>query len=312
MIGFEEFVKEMRESVSSIIDNEVDVQSVKKNNGIELTALSIKDKNSDVVPLIYLNGYYHEFMEGRSVESITRTIIGIAKKKPGINESFIKSFLEYENLKDKIEMKLINKEKNKALLEETPYVEFLDLAIIFVVNLDLLEDGGRGSIILKDSLLEIWNIEKEELYEVAKENCNEYHKASIRTLSEAVREIFIEKEASSEDTNMEIDDLKALLEVMDEEESGLYVLTNDRNINGAVAMTYEGVIKDFANKLGSDIYILPSSIHEVLLIAATPEISKDNLQDMVSTINRNEVDEMETLSDNVYYYNREIETLTIA
>ena len=84
----------------------------------------------------------------------------------------------------------------------------------------------------------------------------------------------------------------------------MYVLTNKQKMNGASCILYEHILNDFANQKNKDIYILPSSVHEVILVPVAEDIDRTELSRMVRDVNRNELEEGDVLSDRVYYYDR--------
>ena len=92
----------------------------------------------------------------------------------------------------------------------------------------------------------------------------------------------------------------------------MYVLTSKDSIFGAISMFYPNGLKELAKELGSDLYILPSSIHDVIVLPAQEEIDADMLKDMVHRVNKDYVDVEELLSDSVYYYKKESDSLSIA
>jgi hypothetical protein len=91
----------------------------------------------------------------------------------------------------------------------------------------------------------------------------------------------------------------------------LYVLTNDCRINGAACMLYENMLKDFADRIGSNLYILPSSIHEVIILPKFAMFNKQELINMVRDVNSEGVAVDEVLSYTVYEYDRETGELSM-
>ena len=91
----------------------------------------------------------------------------------------------------------------------------------------------------------------------------------------------------------------------------LHAATNTMRMNGAGVILYPGFLKKFAEKMGDDLYILPSSIHEVLLLPASYDVEVEFLKEMVSQINREEVLPEERLSDSVYFYDRKTDRVEI-
>ena len=117
--------------------------------------------------------------------------------------------------------------------------------------------------------------------------------------------------------------LKDMSKGMDDSEEGmpeamdsadmpqLYVATNDRKINGASVLLYDGVLEGFAEQTGGDFYILPSSIHEALFLPATPDVDENDLPEMVRGVNAGCLEPDEILSDNAYLYHAEDGSVTL-
>lgn len=301
MMSFEEFKEILREEVADKVDDEVTIVTVPKNNDIEIDALSVKGSSSNIAPIIYLTRYYDDYNNGRSIESIVNSIVSLIERESGINEDIINMLYDFETMREYIMLKLVNKDKNSLLLSKAPYLEYLDLAIVCIINVPLVQAGGEGCMIVLDNHLEMWGIDKDELFEIARRNSMIHRPAVIRGMNDIIRDMIVDYE--------EMDDIHALLDSAD---TGLYVITNQQGNNGAVTITYENVLRNFANAIDNNIFILPSSIHEAILVPEKYSMGAEELRNMVQTVNSTEVDEKEVLSDNVYYYDRTIDKITIA
>ena len=84
----------------------------------------------------------------------------------------------------------------------------------------------------------------------------------------------------------------------------MYVMTNTRGINGAACLLYKNALARFAQKLKQDLFLLPSSVHEVILVPKSDILKKEDLSEMVREINKTEVSPKEVHSDTVYVYDR--------
>lgn len=309
MMKYEEFKETVFEAVDSMVEGQVTILQVTKNNGVVKDALLIKNRKSNISPLIYLVGYYEQYSKGENIENIISLIITLSKMDSGIDQDIVSNIKDLDKIRANIQMKLINKASNSVLLESVPYVDFLDLAIIFIIDIPCCEYRNRASITITNRNLQIWGIDKEKLYDIAKENCCGEDNYVVHNMKDIIRDLYIEIADVQE---IDDEDVSAMLDSISDDKNALYVLTNQSKSNGAVTMTYENVIRDFANEKESNVYILPSSIHEVLLVAANEHMSKEQLREMVQSVNQTEVDEIEVLSDNVYYYDRELDKITIA
>ena len=91
----------------------------------------------------------------------------------------------------------------------------------------------------------------------------------------------------------------------------MYIVTNSKKMNGATAIVYKDVLRNFANKLGRNYYILPSSINELILLPDDGYLEPYELKNIVCGVNASEIDADEFLSDSVYYYDREQDVLSV-
>lgn len=302
---FEEFKEILREEVADNVDGEVTVVVIPKNNGVKLDALSIKNSTNNIAPIIYLDSYYKDYNNGRSIDSIVDSIVTICTRESGVSSELINQFTDYCLMKDYIQVKLINKDRNAELLKTVPHIEFLDLAIVCMINITFGNENGEGTVLITKHHMEIWGVTEDEMFNVATVNSLEKNPAVIKSMNDVIKDMYINNILEEQ----EEDELCAMIDSAD---SNLYVLTNTSKHNGAVTITYENVLKDFAEKKNCNIFILPSSIHELILIPAEDKSKAAELREMVQSVNRTELQEIEILSDNVYYYDRELDKITIA
>jgi hypothetical protein len=299
-MNYIQFLEEVRATVQERLGSnyEIRIQKITKNNGIVLDGLIIGKVSKNIAPTIYLNSYYTHFTHGMSLQEILEDIISAYKENNDVVFGDMKEFLDFNNLKDKVVFKLIQREKNQELLKKVPYFEFLDLAVVFYLILDE-HRGGQMTALIHNSHMEPWGVEKEELYQLAMKNAPVLLPPIIKTMKEIIHEIMKEH---LEDLYMnEIFD--ALLEG-DPGKSSLYVLSNKKQINGAGCILYDDCLKKFAGEQNADVIILPSSVHETILIPVKGELDFGELQEMVSQINESEVPEEDVLSNRIYKYSR--------
>jgi len=204
-------------------------------------------------------------------------------------------------MKPYIFYRLVSLERNEKLLGEIPYIEFLDLAVTFHC-LVRSEEEGIGTIRISDDQVEQWDIKLEELKELAFDNTARLFPPLIRTMEEVIKGLLDRENIDNE--IFDYDDKQY-------EAYPMYILTNEKGINGASCILYKDVIKDFANLIKSDLYILPSSIHELILIPMESAIEKERLSQMVVEINSSQVPVDEVLSDHVYIYSRKTDAITM-
>lgn len=294
-MNFENFITTVTNTVSDRMGAHysVSTHNVTKNNGVILTGILIKaNGNFSVAPTIYLNPYYDAYEKGDTTFGTVIDEVIDTYERNKINRSIdMKFFLNYETVRSRIIFKLINTEKNRELLRDVPYIPFHDLSIVFQCLVSE-ERFGNASILIHNVHLQLWKVNARELYECALENTpllQGYELADMNTVLE-------EMKALGGIDDEEIEDMQ--------QEVPMYVLSNKSRINGASCILYKDILKDFAMVVDKDLYVLPSSIHEVILLPSDGTQESEQLKEMVREINQSQVEKEEVLSDSVYYYRR--------
>lgn len=270
----------------------VKLNDVMKNNGVVLRGITLMQDDSNISPTIYLNPYYDAYENGdTTIGTVIDEVIDTYERNK-INRSIdMKFFLNYETVRSRIIFKLINTEKNRELLRDVPYIPFHDLSIVFQCLVSE-ERFGNASILIHNVHLQLWKVNARELYECALENTpllQGYELADMNTVLE-------EMKALGGIDDEEIEDMQ--------QEVPMYVLSNKSRINGASCILYKDILKDIAMVVDKDLYVLPSSIHEVILLPSDGTQESEQLKEMVREINQSQVEKEEVLSDSVYYYRR--------
>ena len=184
---------------------------------------------------------------------------------------------------------------------------FSNLAIVFYYVVDEPPFYGKASILITNVHLKYWKIDEEELYQNAIRNTPFLLPPQIQNIEDVMRDIMKSELTQDETIEEMMNRLKKDLLGIDK--VPMYVLTNNRKLQGAACMLYPGVIRKFAKTLNKNIYILPSSVHEVILLAEDASSNKKDLLSMVTEINATQVDECEVLADSVYFYDLEEDRL---
>lgn len=298
---YREFLENVRKEVESRYDSSVSVtlNHVMKNNGTELDGITIMEKDKNIAPTIYINSFYDRYREGVSLKAVVSEIIRIYnqnKNSININADY---FENYENVRKTIVYKLVNYQKNKKLLEDVPYKRVLDLAVVFYCLIEQRK-GVSATALIHNEHLRIWNVTEDEIYNDALKNTPVLLAGSIVPMSKILSEIAGTAPADNDEKVCEYTG-----------EDILYVLTNSSRVNGAACILYDNLLKKFANDVHSDLYILPSSVHEVIIVPKKNAFDKSELADMVREVNEQGVSQDEILSDNVYEYNRKNGLITM-
>lgn len=279
----------------------VEARDVRKNNGVILHGMSVMKKGQNIAPTIYLDTFLEAYESGAAFGTIVQRLLQICEESAsgeGMDMGFLRSF---EKVRDRICYRLVGRERNRELLEDLPHVGFLDMAVCFFYAYQD-EKFGDGSILIHNSHMEAWETNAEELFALAR--CN-------------TRRLFPWECSTLEEVLDEMDGLEGSMDGPSAQEDGwmglpLLVLSNDRKAYGAACMLYPGVLEEIAEKKGCSLYILPSSIHEAILLPDDGKIVPDGLKAMVAEVNRTQVAEEDVLTDSVYYYDMQKKEVEVA
>ncbi len=275
----------------------VRIETIRKNNGVTLCGLFILSADSNIYPTVYLNRFYEQFQrKAVTLKMVVDEVMDIYEKNDIRQNLDISQFLDYETVKNRIVFKLINTEKNKELLKNIPYVQFLDLSIVFQYLLSD-ENIGNATILINNEHLRIWGKSVEEIQQTAQYNTPILNPYEIVPLNDIIRG-FMQKD--EDDIKNEVSDIIQL-----------YVLSNKSKIYGAACMLYPKAVQDFANKVDSDLFILPSSVHEVLLLPVYGTNGAEEIKQMIQEINDTQVDPEEVLSYSVYFFDKKAEVIVM-
>ena len=254
------------------------------------TKCEVITENKNVYLLLYYNQnqyyfdmrvLYRAYQNGSSTRCLLLSMIKKIKQ--------VEMRGEYEDI---IGVKLVNYNKYKQQLQHIKHEKYLDLAIVYYYIWEDREitDGEEVNINLEDAL----------------EKTIHYLGVSLNSLEDIIFSVLCEEE---DDKTLEevVTDIIYHLDTT----KPMYVLTNKRKYLGAIAILYPKICQALANRMGRNLFILPSSIHEVILIPDNNTIRKEELESMVSEINRTEVLPKDYLSDSIYYYDREKESILL-
>lgn len=278
------------------------VQQISHNNQVSCEALTILEPELNISPTIYLEPYFKQYNSGVSFSSVSEEIYSYYQKYRALAPMDTSFFTSFDQVRSRIVYKLVHYEKNKELLNEVPYIPYLDLAIVFYYLL-AKTPYENASILIHNQHLIHWDISVDTLFSLAKENTPFLLCSCCDSLTELLLPVIEQLSCQEQD--------ETFLALEASRPVPMYVLTNQQRFLGACCILYDNVLKKIANRLDSDLYILPSSIHEVILIPATITESAPALSQMVSEINQSEVSQEEVLSNHVYYYNRKTDSITM-
>ncbi len=286
-MSYDDFNEMVRDRLEDICGEEfsISVLEALKNNSVVLKGISIKENECSIAPTIYMDEYYTDFCDGRDMEDIINDILRVYSENRLGPDLETEKFSDFDWVRDRIFFKVVNAEKNAELLKQVPYSRYLDLAFVYGVYMGDYK-GSFSSVLIRNEHLSMWKTDENVIRQLAMENTPEILPQGIWTMKEV------------------LGDMGAL--VSDGEYSlPMYILSNSSRVNGAGAMFYEGVLRSFSERLGSDIYILPSSVHELILVPRDQTMDPVQLKALIAEVNDTQVAGEEILSYSLYEYTRE-------
>lgn len=291
----EELRKKLMEELKNKLGEgyEVSPVDVNKNNGTILHGISILLKGNIGGPTVYVDNFYQRFQgTNEEIEEMIDYILEDIRSCYEIDdEELQRNVYEYDRAKEHLRVALCNYEANKETLSSRPHKRILDLAVTACIRSETTPVIGSGFITVSNTLLQIWGVSEEEMFDIALEN------------------------TMKEEVCCKLSDLLAQeegLELPPGVEIHMYILTTNDKRLGASMLLNVAALTRIAEELHSNLFIFPSSIHEVL---ALPEEGSNNQiamqKEMVEEVNASNVSPEERLSNSVYYFDREKQEVTI-
>lgn len=303
---FDEFKQEIADNIKEYLpdkyaDSMVQINAVQKNNET-LDALSVTSPDSNVSPTIYLNSFYEDYQNGRDMEDIIDSIADL-RVEYEVNQDFdVSSITDFEKVSDKIAARLYGIEGNEELLSVRPHTTMDDLAVTYCIMLGDNENGSM-SVPITNQIMETWSVTQEDLQRLAKENCDTLTPSKFVSMNAVMTDMMIPQ--IMDDYGISREEASQMINDMVPADDKMFVLTNEQKLNGAAALLDEKMMEQITEKVGNDFYILPSSVHEVLIVPNEVGMELQDLEAMVQEVNATQVAPQDKLSDHVYQYDNE-------
>lgn len=302
-----EFIKKLKEMLQERLgeDYSVTEHSQLKNNKKPLSGLVIQKTGTDLGMVIYLDKFFEEYQKGSAFDEIAAALykkIVEAEIPEEISGDYLKELVRsYEAAKPMIFCKLVNEKANRELLKGIPYFPFLDLAVIFYIQV-AETSSEQMAITIDNKIMEIWGIDSRQLYQDTMYHMKTNVPQQLQSLNNIIEGFLGEEE--------KIIFQEAMRKEKCETSAELYCLQNSSKF-GATSLLYGDTMEKLAEQVQSDLLILPSSIFEVLLYPDNGSRYYEDLQDMVQTINQAEVSGEDQLSNSIYKYDRMTKKISI-
>jgi len=309
MMTFLDFVSAVKDGVGDYLppdfqNAEIKINSITKNNGIVKTGLTIRKQEETLCPTLYLDEFYQmhvneKELSGKELEGLIETIaenyMEAIPKGHMLGDLDISSF---DSVKSRIIFCLVNQKENAAFLRQAPYRKMEDLAEIYQISV-MENENEAGSIKVNNTLMSLWDVSPEELHTAAIQNTERMYPATFQSMDQVIEALMTGEEGKG----------NLLQDSRDFQPGPMYVLTNEVKMNGAAVLLYPNILERVQQIIGSDYYVLPSSIHEVLVIPKDTPQTKQEMGRMVREVNIGQVSPEERLSNCIYEYRSDEKSL---
>ncbi len=295
-MSFDVFAKAVVEKIreylpESFANASVDLQTVVKNNDLKLTGLTIRSAENNICPTIYLEQFFEKYQSGEDMDEVLENIADVRLRNE-VKETFdVGQITDFDRVREKIVPRLISKEWNRELLELRPHKIIADLAVTYHIMMGN-DFSGIASSPITNSLMEAWGVDVDTLHDQAIQNMPRLLPSTFQSMSSVL-------------TSMLGEDAEEMLSVMPPADEAMFVLSNDQKVNGAAALLDKEIMKTVIERVGNAFFVLPSSVHECLIVPATADMEVSSLVSMVRDVNQSQVAPDERLSDSVYVYTEE-------
>ena len=291
MLSLKEFTEELITDCKTVLraepgdQIEIEKGTVTKPQKGALTGLRFIKPGSRVAPTLYAEDMYERYTQGYPIDSIAREAVESIMKSFDIPLPLPEDEFDLKDMTADIRPRLISKERNPIIAEMAPHMEVCE-------GLMLIADVVRGDFraMITNELIKDSGIADDELFDIALGNIPD-DEAVMFGLSDMIYATAGERtELLGSDTDSSaIDDFE------------VFILSNREMFWGAAALLYPGVM-DKLHKMLGDFYVIPSSVHELLLLPITADADPKNISQMIWSANRSVVNEEEVLSDDLYIY----------
>ena len=287
----ERFVEDVRQTLyeKGNMDVEVTVNQIDKLNE-SYEAMTILTEGNNIGINFHLEDYFEAYEDGMDYQDVVeKAAMDIEHHVVHMPEFDLNVITDYEQAKERLSIEVISAERNASVLEAVPHRVIEDMAVVYKINLEVGDDNG-GTVLVNDHLLQLYGISAEQLHQDAAKNAPIIKPVIIQGMSKVISSMMPPGEDEFIDTeSFEQDEIMFVATVLDKNK-------------GAGVLAYNGFMDYAAQRLGGDFFVLPSSVHEILLVKDDGSMSYRELKEMVEQVNEAEVSPEEQLTNSVYHY----------
>lgn len=279
-------------------DVECKVTEQQKNNGKALTGILLKMPGQKIAPIVYMEPFYNQIRKGEPLDQIMNHIADVCRQAMSVRELPENlDFTEYDSIKDYLTIQVINTKANQQILPQIIHKEMEDLSVICRLEFPLLTGDGNGSIKVTHELMKQWGMNPEEIFRKAVENAVKNQPPVLASMDEVIMEMM--------GLSFETKNLFQTERVEEVSKDGMYVLSNPMKLNGASVLAYPNLQEQLEAVFPQGCYLLPSSVHEIIVVPKDCGKTPKELGKTVRQANKTEVESEEILSDRIYEFDKE-------
>ena len=340
MMNFKDFCDQIEKNVSSYLPPQyqgaqVRIQKNRKVNLGDLAGVSVTMPGQPVGPVIYLNNYYRDVAKGNM--TMSQVFEGIAREGAesldrikgseigGLDPSMLGV---WSAMKDRVYLSAVGLTRNKELLATVPHREMGDIACTYRIHLKG-PDGSDGTILVNNQMMDTFHVNEEQIFQAAVENTLKNTPPTLNRMSVVTSCMMMQQTGHKEETKerlldnnlLDVDSLRkgepeeqnqssrdeetrseSHDQISLDDDLPLFVLTISSMTMGAAVVFVPNVLEQIQQKMPDGFFVLPSSIHEVMIVPKSVGSDPCQLDEMVSSINEEQVDQEEQLSDLCHEY----------
>lgn len=307
-MNYEEFKEQLTEDLKQNlyertgIEHDISVHSVQKLQNESYEALSVRPENSPIAVSLDVQSLFAAYESGRSFDEVRDRAVSTVSEglssQPQIN---LGDLTDYDVMKEKLAIQVVATERNAEMLANIPHKEMEDMSLVcrFVVETG---EAGMGSILVNNSMLENFGITNDQLFDDAMKYAPDLRPSEIKSMADMLAEIM----------GIDVSELDEQFGAAPNAEVPMYVASTQDRTNGAGIIAYPGFLDMAAEKIGGDFFLLPSSVHEVIIVPDNGKADFRALEAMVQEVNATQVEPKDQLSDHVYHYDSKDKVFELA
>jgi hypothetical protein len=297
MLNRNDFFQYVKDNVldylpDSFGQSDIHLQEVVKNNDTVLTGIIIREAGSSIVPNIFLDSFYELYRAGKDLDACVADVADFRIEKQELGFPFDLNFLsDYELVKDKLQVRICDPETNHERLSGKAVTEHGDFAAYYNVIMSV-SDEVTASFSVTNAMLADWGISVEQLHQDALA-ADTKRGAVLLNLEQEM--VFMNFGLGKPDNLLENGENPL------DTDLPMFCLSNESKLHGASMILHDDLRRRIGEMLRSDYFVIPSSVHEMMIVPDNGAYNAYSLNMLVQSVNASEVSAEDRLSDKVQF-----------